>query len=67
LAVARLCTLRAQALFHLRDIPVVAITANAMPRDIEAGKTAGFVDYLTKPLDIRRFIETVERLLPSGE
>jgi PAS domain S-box-containing protein len=52
---------------RLRNTPVVAITAEAMPHDIEAGMAAGFVDYLTKPLDIRHFIATVERLLPSGE
>lgn len=47
----------------LKTIPVVAITANAMPREIEAGKAAGFVEYLTKPFDIMRFLEIVDRLL----
>ena len=46
---------------------MVAITANAMPRDIERGMAAGFVDYLTKPLDIQRFIDTVDRLLPNAQ
>ena len=39
-----------------RDIPVIAITANAMERDIKKGLDAGFVDYLTKPLDIIQLI-----------
>lgn len=51
---------------QLRKIPVVAITANAMPREIEAGKAAGFAEYLTKPFDILHFLETVDRLLISG-
>jgi PAS domain S-box-containing protein len=46
-----------------RDIPVVAISANAMPRDLERGKAAGFVDYLTKPIDLQRFLAVVDRLL----
>lgn len=46
-----------------RHIPVVAVTANAMPRDIERGKAAGFDDYLTKPLDVVRFVALVERML----
>jgi PAS domain S-box-containing protein len=50
----------------LKGIPVVAITANAMPRDIERGKAAGFVDYLTKPLDVPRFIDTVNRCLTGN-
>ena len=47
----------------LKNIPVVAVTANAMHRDIERGKAAGFDDYLTKPLNIRNFSETVDHYL----
>ncbi len=52
-----------QASAELRHIPVVAITANAMPRDIERGKAAGFTDYLTKPLDIGHFLQVADALL----
>jgi len=50
---------------RLRAIPVVAVTANAMTRDIERGLAAGFTDYLTKPLDIGRFHKIVDALLKS--
>jgi PAS domain S-box-containing protein len=53
--------LRADA--HLRDVPVVAVTANAMPRDIARGRAAGFVEYLTKPLDVAAFEQLMDRLL----
>jgi len=43
--------------------PVIAISANAMPRDIEKGFEAGFDDYVTKPLDIKKFLEIVDKLL----
>ena len=36
------------------DIPVVALSASAMERDIQQGLAMGFDDYLTKPLDINR-------------
>ena len=49
------------------DIPVVAITANAMPRDIERGRAAGFADYLTKPLDVKQFLATVQRCLGGNK
>ena len=44
-------------------IPVVAITANAMKHDIQRGKSAGFADYLTKPLDIEQLLATIDRCL----
>ncbi|MCW8193244.1 PAS domain-containing protein [Proteobacteria bacterium 005FR1] len=47
----------------LCEVPVVAITANAMPRDLERGKKAGFVDYLTKPLDVDRFTSAISSVL----
>lgn len=48
------------------DIPVVAVTANAMPRDIERGLMAGFDDYLTKPLNINHLLRTLDRLLSAA-
>jgi CheY-like chemotaxis protein len=42
------------------DIPVVALSANAMPRDIELGLEAGFFRYLTKPIKVREFMETLD-------
>jgi PAS domain S-box-containing protein len=46
-----------------RDIPLIAVSANAMPRDIARGKAAGFNDYLVKPLDIGQFLKAVDRCL----
>ena len=48
---------------NLKDIPVIAVTANAMPRDIERGMRAGFTDYLTKPLDLMRFKSILDKYL----
>ncbi len=50
---------------RLRAIPVVAVTANALPRDIRRGKAAGFSDYLTKPLDVQKFLSTIDAWLFS--
>lgn len=49
-----------------RHIPVIAISANAMPADIAKGLAAGFDEYLTKPINIAELFETIEtRLSPS--
>jgi CheY-like chemotaxis protein len=45
------------------DIPVVAISANAMQKDIEHAKAAGFAEYLAKPLDLKRLQAVMESLL----
>jgi signal transduction histidine kinase/ActR/RegA family two-component response regulator len=41
-------------------IPVVALSANAMPHDIERGLDAGFFRYLTKPIKVVEFMETLD-------
>jgi PAS domain S-box-containing protein len=46
-----------------KNIPIVAVTANALPRDVEKGGAAGLDAYLTKPLDVRLFLETVDKYL----
>jgi PAS domain S-box-containing protein len=44
-------------------LPVVAVSANAMPADVAAAADAGFVEYLTKPLEVERLHATVLRWL----
>jgi CheY-like chemotaxis protein len=62
-----------KALKILRDatvtahIPVIALSANAMPRDIEKGLEAGFFRYLTKPIKIREFMDTLNVALEFVE
>ncbi|GGZ11477.1 hypothetical protein GCM10007388_51040 [Pseudoduganella plicata] len=54
------------ALKCLRDdpltahIPVLALSANAVPRDIEKGLEAGFFRYLTKPIRIHEFMDALD-------
>ena len=47
----------------LRSVPIVAVTANAMPADIERGKAAGFADYVTKPIMVEPFLASVRQHL----
>jgi PAS domain S-box-containing protein len=44
-------------------IPVLALSANAMPRDIQKGLEAGFLRYLTKPIKIDEFMEALDLAL----
>lgn len=48
-----------------KDIPVVAISANAMDKDLEAGKKAGFDGYITKPINVQELLEIVESKLEN--
>lgn len=54
---------------HLRqreatsNTPVIAISANAMPKDIEKGLKAGFDDYITKPIDVTALLKSVDDVL----
>ncbi|MGZ5885233.1 MAG: response regulator, partial [Burkholderiaceae bacterium] len=44
-------------------IPVMALSANAVPRDIEKGLDAGFFRYLTKPIKFTEFIDAIDAAL----
>jgi CheY-like chemotaxis protein/anti-sigma regulatory factor (Ser/Thr protein kinase) len=44
-------------------IPVVALSANAMPRDIQKGMDAGFFRYLTKPIKVSEFMTALNEAL----
>ena len=48
-------------------IPVVAISANAIPRDIENGLAAGFFRYLTKPIKVNEFMDTLNVALEFAD
>lgn len=48
---------------RLKTTPVIAITANAMPRDLARGRAAGFADYLTKPINLNEFLKTIDHFL----
>ncbi|MDT7811619.1 MAG: hypothetical protein QOJ42_1535 [Acidobacteriaceae bacterium] len=41
-------------------IPVLALSANAIPRDIQKGLEAGFFRYLTKPIKVNEFMATLD-------
>lgn len=62
-----------QALEILREdpvttrIPIIAISANAMPRDIEKGLEAGFFRYLTKPIKVAEFMDVLDMALNPEE
>ena len=45
------------------NIPVIALTANAMPRDVRAGIAAGFFRYITKPIDIDELLDAIDGAL----
>jgi two-component system cell cycle response regulator DivK len=50
----------------LRDIPVVALSAQAMPQERERALEVGCIAHFDKPIDVARFADQVLALLPAG-
>jgi signal transduction histidine kinase/AmiR/NasT family two-component response regulator len=48
-------------------IPVLALSADANPGDIEKGLLAGFFRYLTKPIKVNEFMKTLDEALRSAK
>jgi len=44
-------------------IPIIALSANAVPRDIEKALEAGFFNYLTKPIKVDKFMDALDSAL----
>jgi signal transduction histidine kinase len=47
-------------------ISCIALSANAMPEDIERGLAAGFDAYWTKPIKFKPFLDALDRIFPRG-
>jgi len=47
-------------------IPIIALSANANPRDAERGLAAGFMRYLTKPIKVEELMQTLDLALASA-
>lgn len=56
---------RLQANDLTKQIPVVVVSANAMPADQDKGAAAGFFSYITKPIEVNELMTTVDRAIAT--
>ena len=63
--IAALAHLRADGL--TQKIPVLAVSASVMPDDQQRIAASGFDTYITKPINVKSFIETVERFIGKAQ
>jgi PAS domain S-box-containing protein len=57
---------RLKALSETREIPVIALSAAAFPRDVRRGLEAGFFRYVTKPIEVDLFLSAVDAALADA-
>ncbi len=57
---------RIRAESSLDAIAVIAVSASVMPDDQHKIVTSGFDAFVTKPINLKQFLETVQRFLASG-
>jgi CheY-like chemotaxis protein len=50
-----------------KDIPIIALTAMDSAKTIERGKAAGFLTYIVKPLNIKKFLKAIDIALDAQE
>ena len=49
-----------------KDVPIVVLTARAIPEDMERGRALGVSDYVTKPFHPRALVDLVKRLASAA-
>ena len=49
------------------ELPIVAMTASAMPRDREKAMAAGMDDHVSKPIDLKELFQTLSRWIKPGD
>jgi signal transduction histidine kinase len=54
---------RLQTITDTKNIPVIALTADAMDVDIKKAMNMGFADYITKPIDVPKFLKIIDKVL----
>jgi len=59
-------TRRMKADPRLRHIPIIALTAHAMPEEEQSAREAGCDDFDVKPIELPRLLEKMERLLTKA-
>jgi signal transduction histidine kinase/ActR/RegA family two-component response regulator len=50
-----------------KDIPAIAISAYITQEDIDKAMSAGFQKYLTKPIKVDEFLETIDKIIANGK
>ena len=50
-----------------KRIPIIALSANSLPLNVESGLEAGFFRYLTKPVQANEFLKTLDLALAQAE
>ena len=59
-------TRRIKAAAQTRHIPIVALTAHALPGEREKAFAAGCDEFDTKPIDLPRLLQKIETLMGQG-
>ena len=60
-------TRRLKAGDDTKHIPIIVVTSFAMRGEEEKARQAGCDAYISKPIDIRRLVETVQKFLPKKD
>lgn len=55
--------IRAMERSYCRQIPIIAMTANAFAEDVQAAKTVGMNEHIAKPLDLNVLAKTLDKWL----